>query len=1068
MAQIIADTYEIIEQIGSGGGGVIYLAKHLRLNKNVVLKADRRKVTSRPELLRREVDALKDLSHSYIPQVYDFFVEEDTVYTVIDYVEGESLDKPLKRGERFEQAKVLKWAVQMLEALAYLHKPIHGEPPRGIVHSDIKPANIMLTRQGDIKLIDFNIALALGEENVVGLSAGYASPEHYGISYSSQNDYNGATGSNGKKNPFSIRNGDDTEEKGTLFTQQGDESTELETVGTEAEEPVEQVVMARSAQSSYSGSKRVVVPDARSDIYSLGATLYHLLSGRKPNKNAVDVVKLSDKEFSPLVVKIITKAMAPDPQMRYQSAEDMLRDIRHLRKDDPRRKKSRKAFILSSLFSTLVLGSGVFVSFVGLKRMQAEQKMLTLAEYSSTALKEGNTALAIDYALEALPEKKDIFTSEYTPQAIKALTDALNVYDLRDGYNISRNINLSSQTLGVDISPDGKTALAWCAYELTVFDPQTGKEIVLLPIERSAQAQALFVDNEKLLYPSEKGLTLYDIKERKNIWVGEPATLIALSKDKSTVAGVYKGENRAVIYDINGNKKRVIDFGSNSQTTGEYEFFTSPEGNLFTLSDEGSYLAVSFSNGGLMLYSSVSEEEDIIVYEESEFIYFEGCFNKNCLVYTAGENANFEIGSIDYVNVTQPLCLAIDGKTMVRTDGESVYLSNKNTIVEIDPMTGEQREAAFVDATVKEFDFDSKTTIVATEKNEYKFFDEHAELIESFEAGKVKCDLLAVAEDIAITAGKDSPVVTILNKKTFSENDVFYYDYDYDHSEARINANENKLMLFSYLGFRIYDKDKNIIADVEIPNNENVYDQQYSKKSGNLAVIYYDAFRLYSGEDGTLLYEKDGLKSVTYAKYGVSIFDGKEIKLIDIDSGKETESIPASGEFGAYCGSAITDSDLYGGKFIGSHKTSKGYVYAIEKDKKCMLYDEAKKLKFSVPIPEHTEAFFTENELITSPMHGTPCVYSLSTGKHIADLESDSYNTYVTELENNILTEYITSEQEQFAILLDKVTYEATAYLPAATDYGTASVYFDYKNGIIRKSKLYTTEELLSLGRKYK
>ena len=91
MSKIIASTYEIIKKIGYGGGGNVYLANHLRLGKKVVLKADKRKITAPPELLRREVDILKELSHSYIPQVYDFFVEEETVYTVMAYVEGESL-----------------------------------------------------------------------------------------------------------------------------------------------------------------------------------------------------------------------------------------------------------------------------------------------------------------------------------------------------------------------------------------------------------------------------------------------------------------------------------------------------------------------------------------------------------------------------------------------------------------------------------------------------------------------------------------------------------------------------------------------------------------------------------------------------------------------------------------------------------------------------------------------------------------------------------------------------------------------------------------------------------------
>jgi serine/threonine protein kinase len=306
MSEIISSTYELIERIGSGGGGVVYLANHLRLGKKVVLKADKRKLTTRPELLRREVDVLKNLTHSYIPQVYDFFVENDTVYTAMDYIQGESLDKPLKRGERFSQAQVIKWAIQTLEALDYLHQPIHGDPPKGYVHSDIKPANLMKRPNNDICLIDFNIALAIGENNVVGCSIGYASPEHYGLDYS--------------------------EVSGTVID-------ENETVTLNDETAT---ITLSKIKSSSSNSKKRIMPDVRSDIYSVGATLYHLLSGVRPAKDALNVEKLSQKEFSPLIVKIISKAMEPNPNLRYQTAAEMLDDILKLRENDPRTKKLKK------------------------------------------------------------------------------------------------------------------------------------------------------------------------------------------------------------------------------------------------------------------------------------------------------------------------------------------------------------------------------------------------------------------------------------------------------------------------------------------------------------------------------------------------------------------------------------------------------------------------------------------------------------------------------------------------------------------------------------------------------
>ena len=134
-------TYKIIRKLGSGSGGNVYLAEHLRLNKKVVLKAYKSRITASQELVRREVDILKELSHPHIPRVYDFFIEDGNIYTAMDFIEGESLDKALKRGEAFSQAQIIRWAIQLLDALAYLHTPIHGEPPKGYVHSDIKPAN---------------------------------------------------------------------------------------------------------------------------------------------------------------------------------------------------------------------------------------------------------------------------------------------------------------------------------------------------------------------------------------------------------------------------------------------------------------------------------------------------------------------------------------------------------------------------------------------------------------------------------------------------------------------------------------------------------------------------------------------------------------------------------------------------------------------------------------------------------------------------------------------------------------------------------------------------------------
>jgi Serine/threonine protein kinase len=935
MVEIIASTYECIEKIGSGGGGNVYLANHLRLGKKVVLKADKRKITTRSELLRREVDILKDLSHSYIPQVYDFFVEEEIVYTVMDFVEGESLDKPLKRGERYFQSQVVKWAQQLLEALCYLHSPTHGTLPRGFVHSDIKPANIMCTPQNDIILIDFNIALALGEENVVGRSTGYASPEHYGLDFSSGNE-----------------------------TETLDDDTATVTMPN---------------LYTNSSSKRIVHPDVRSDIYSVGATLYHLLTGRRPAKHAMEVEKLSEKEFSSQIVKIISKAMNPNPDLRYQTAAEMLDAFVNLRKNDPRVRRRRRKHAIICVLSVLFFALGAFTSFVGLKRMQMSENALKLAEYSQNARLSGDSTLAIDYALQALPEKRGIFIPPHAAEARKALTDALKIYDLSDGYKTHKVFELPSAPLYMQIAPDGKTAACVYSHAIAVFDTDSAEILVTLEAEESALAEVKYLNNSTIAYAGKNGVAVYDILKDSELWKGKPATAVSISADGTVIAAVYKDEKFATVYDsLSGDIKYELSFEDKYQRITVNDNFANPKDNLLALNHDGTLLAVSFADGSLYVYNLFDSEGDIELFDNtSGYTHFEGGFYKQYFAFSATNKSESVFAVVDTLDMKQTGGFDSENPFGVQADETGIYVQTDNLLVNIHPVTGDQIPLVTISQNILRFDFSDIHTLMTSE-NEFMFFDKNANLISSHKK-EHSSDFLQIREGMALLGGRDSPVIRIMKFESHPTAEIFSYDPFYEHDEARISSDGKTIMLFSYKHFRLYSAEGKILAEVDIPNASQVYDQQYRRdeKGSYLEVIYNDGkVNGYSAVDSILLYERDGEKP---------------------------------------------DLTLY-------------------------------------------EEFNTDTLRIESPLHGTPTAYDKNTGELVRELEKEAYLTYVTQVGEYIITQYITTDNYFYGLLLNSEC-EVLAELPYLSDIIEGRLIFDYPTGgNLKESRIFTLNELIELG----
>ncbi len=240
--------YRIVRQLGQGGMGAIYVAEDgKRFGKLVALKEilidlakipDSKQRESVRRAFEREAKILTQLEHDAFPQVIDYFLETDRQFLVMELIQGEDLGELLEKNQSpFALKDVLGWTSQLLDALDYLHTL---NPP--VIHRDIKPQNLKLTRRGKIKLLDFGIAT-----------------------------------------------GTDAQLQTTI-------TTHTFLAATLHYSPLEQIIKVidsnhREFLEQKFGEKLTRVVAAKTtpatDIYALGATLYHLLTGRLP----VDALK---------------------------------------------------------------------------------------------------------------------------------------------------------------------------------------------------------------------------------------------------------------------------------------------------------------------------------------------------------------------------------------------------------------------------------------------------------------------------------------------------------------------------------------------------------------------------------------------------------------------------------------------------------------------------------------------------------------------------------------------------------------------------------------------------------
>lgn len=412
----LSETYEIIGKIGSGGGGTIYKARHKRLNKEVVIKKIHEEIMGVIDS-SAEANILKNLRHSYLPQVLDLLMLDGKVYTIMDFIPGKSFQQLLDEKIRFSQKRVVKWAKQLCEALEYLHK----QSP-AIIHSDIKPANVMLTPSDDICLIDFNISSIFREEGArtVGFSDGYSPPEQYkffkevssgtdmvnitfeeqtevinrniakdnteilinnsdqdktellsyGISTNNQIDLPDGylsdktellSDDSGQDRMELLKNCSELEKMDLLIKGFRKDATGI--LHNELNEETELLIKEVRQQVAFTAEKgsipssttpmQFALVNEQSDIYSLGATLYHLLTGSRPDRATGLVASVASYgiKISDGLAHIITKSMQRDPSKRFSSASQMLKSLNNINKLDRR----YKSFMLVQEFTFIVV-----------------------------------------------------------------------------------------------------------------------------------------------------------------------------------------------------------------------------------------------------------------------------------------------------------------------------------------------------------------------------------------------------------------------------------------------------------------------------------------------------------------------------------------------------------------------------------------------------------------------------------------------------------------------------------------------------------------------------------------
>ncbi len=293
--------YKYIRNLGHGGCGDVFLAQNIVLGNfwavKEIIKGRKTSISGyiEPEILKR-------LNHPALPRICDLYEDEDKIYIVEDYIEGVCLKQVLDEKGKFEESIVIDWAIQLCSVLEY----IHTQKPNAIIYGDMKPHNIILTKEGFVKIVDFGIsALMPGKIDSLTTQVGKASDNNIGDYYS-------------KAEMCLVSDNRMVYDQQVNDEQSGAGSkTVYETafIGTKGYAAPEQFIGNGISRSS--------------DIYSLGITIIQLLTGLDPLSSIKDFQNESyAHEISPELYEILRKCIHPNPGLRYKSAGILMKELR--------------------------------------------------------------------------------------------------------------------------------------------------------------------------------------------------------------------------------------------------------------------------------------------------------------------------------------------------------------------------------------------------------------------------------------------------------------------------------------------------------------------------------------------------------------------------------------------------------------------------------------------------------------------------------------------------------------------------------------------------------------------